>query len=94
MSNVDTSDKWRRVSDTARNLLFPLIPFVVVGTVWSVAVAGSLEARVAAIDGNCRIDRRSRSDVVGSMQTRHRAIGIHQAVDSDHPFIASFDTDD
>jgi len=53
---VNADATHHRLADSLRNLLYPLVPVIAVGTIWAIGWAGSLESRVASECGPLRSD--------------------------------------
>ena len=82
---MEHSEKWHRFADTARNLFYPLIPIVVVASLWSLAWARSLEAQVFLERGAVKFDRD------GYIARRDGRQGLHQLPQPNEKYLATID---
>ena len=53
---MNATDKRHRIADGLRNLFYPLVPVIAVGTIWAIAWAKSVESRVVSECGPIRTD--------------------------------------
>ncbi len=83
MSNVKVNFTWSRSCDNARNLFYSLIPVILVASIWSVAWANSMEARVKAMSAPPKLQKE------GQLMTRHGELDPHLAGSNPRPYVAS-----
>jgi hypothetical protein len=88
MFKVNADEMHQRLGDRLRNLFYPLVPVIAIGTVWAVGWARSVESRIAAQCGPLRLDSQG---AVVAVKADHQSQLLQLPASANSPTVASDD---